>query len=163
MDDSVIRGIIDKHDNGKSTGSISSLKKKLILWSELPSYLYRKKYFFFNVQQLKDRILESDGQATVQGRTGMLYLILLLKCERKRIGRNTTLNNNQDPYDDDENEDEDTVDPVLLDILKASKMKPLGEEAKKYCQAGHLLERPFLEQFHQHSIGRGPARTCLLS
>jgi hypothetical protein len=36
-------------------------------------------------------------------------------------------------------------------------MKPLGEEAKKYCRAGHLLERPFLKQFHQHSIdGRAP-------
>jgi len=48
--------------------------------------------------------------------------------------------------------EEDAVDPVLLDIFKASKMKPLGEEAKKYCRAGHLLERPFLEQFHQHSL-----------
>jgi hypothetical protein len=56
------------------------------------------------------------------------------------------------PYDDDEDEDEDTVDPVLLDIFKASKMKPLGEEAKKYCRAGHLLECPFLKQFHQHSM-----------
>jgi hypothetical protein len=31
-------------------------------------------------------------------------------------------------------------------------MKPLGEEAKKYCRVGHLLERPFLEQFRQHSM-----------
>jgi hypothetical protein len=154
MDDSIIRGIIDKHDNGKSTGSISSLKKKLIAWSDLPSYLYRK-YFFYNVQQLKERILELDGQATVTGKNKDALFDLVVKCERKRIGRNTTLNNNQDPYDDDE--DEDTLDPVLLDIFKASKMKPLGEEAKKYCRAGHLLERPFLEQFHQHSI---EGRTC---
>jgi hypothetical protein len=56
MEDSTIRWIIDKHDNGKSTGSISSLKRKLITWSELPSYLYRK-YFLYNVQQLKERIL----------------------------------------------------------------------------------------------------------
>jgi hypothetical protein len=72
-----------------------------------------------------------------------------VKCERKRIGRNTTLNNNQDPYYGEEG---DEIDPVLLDIFKASKMKPLGEEAKKYCRAGHLLERPFLEQFYQHSV-----------
>ena len=30
-------------------------------------------------------------------------------------------------------------------------MKPLGEEAKKYCREGHILERPFLKQFHKHS------------
>ncbi|OEU17716.1 hypothetical protein FRACYDRAFT_238144 [Fragilariopsis cylindrus CCMP1102] len=77
MDEAVIRGIIDKHDNGKSTGSIPSLKKKLIAWSALSSYLHRK-YFFYNAPQLKD-------------------------------------------------------------------------EAKAYCRQGHLLERPFLEQFHQHS------------
>jgi hypothetical protein len=148
MDDSIIRGIIDKHD-GKSTGSISSLKKKLIAWSKLPSYLHRK-YFFYTVPQLKVRILELDGQATVTGKNKDALFDLVVKCERKRIGRNTTLNNNQDPYDGEE--DDEIIDPVLLDIFKASKMKPLGEEAKKYCRAGHLLERPFLEQFHQHSV-----------
>jgi hypothetical protein len=49
------------------------------------------------------------------------------------------------------------VDHVLLDIFKASKMKPLGEEAKNYCRADHLLERPFLKQLHQHSL---EGRTC---
>jgi hypothetical protein len=80
---------------------------------------------------------------------------MVVRCERKRIGRNTTLNINQDPYNnhDDDEEDEDTVDLVLLDIFKASKMKPLGEEAKKYCQAGHRLERPFLEQFRHTQYG----------
>jgi hypothetical protein len=150
MLDSTIRGIVEKHDNGKSTASIPSLKKKLEEWSRLPSYLYRK-YFFFNVQQLKDRILELDGQATVTGKNKDALFDLVVRCERKRIGRNTTLNNGQDPYNDGE-EGEDAVDPVLLDIFKASKMKPLGEEAKKYCRAGHLLERPFLEQFYQHSV-----------
>ena len=154
MDEAVIRGIIDKHDNGKSTGAISSLKKKLIEWSELSTYLHRK-YFFYNVQQLKDRILELDGQAAVTGKNKNALFDLVVRCDRKRVGRNTTLNNNQDPYDDDDDDDsndEDTVDPVLLDIFKASKMKPLKEEAKAYCRQGHLLERPFLEQFHRHSM-----------
>jgi hypothetical protein len=62
------------------------------------------------------------------------------------------LENDKDPYDDDDDDDENAVDPVLFDIFKASKMKPLGEEAKRYCRAGHLLERPFLEQFYQHSV-----------
>ncbi|OEU22028.1 hypothetical protein FRACYDRAFT_232182 [Fragilariopsis cylindrus CCMP1102] len=150
MDEAVIRGIIDKHDNGKSTSSISILKKKLIEWSELSSYRHRK-YFFYNVQQLKDRILELDGQAAVTGKNKIALFDLVVRCDRKRVGRNTTLNNNQDPYDDDE-DDEDTVDPVLLDIFKASKMKPLKEEAKAYCRQGHLLELPFLKQFHQHSM-----------
>jgi hypothetical protein len=70
---------------------------------------------------------------------------LVVNCERNSIRQNTLLVNNGDPYDDE-------IDPVLLDIFKASRMKPLGEEAKKYCRAGHLLERPFLKQFHQHSM-----------
>jgi hypothetical protein len=80
-----------------------------------------RKYFFFNVQQLKDRILQLDGQATVTGKNKDALFDLVVKCERKRIGCNTTLNNNQDPYDndDDDDEEEDTVDPVLLDIFKA--------------------------------------------
>jgi hypothetical protein len=144
MLDSTIRGIVDKHD-GKSTGSISTLKKKLEEWSKLPSYLHRK-YFFYSVLQLKERILELDGQATVTGKKDALF-DLVVNTERNRVRRNTLLDNDEEPYDE-----EDAVDPVLLDIFKASKMKPLGEEAKKYCRAGHLLERPFLEQFHQHSL-----------
>jgi hypothetical protein len=143
MLDSTIRGIIDKHD-GKSTGPISSLKKKLIAWSELPSYLHRK-YFFYTVPQLKDRILELNGQANVSGKNKDALFDLAVTSERNRIRRNTLLDNDEDPHDNE-------IDPVLLDIFKASKMKPLGEEAKKYCRAGHLLERPFLEQFHQHSL-----------
>ena len=55
------------------------------------------------------------------------------------------LKDNKDPFDNDE------VDPVLHDILKASTLKPLGDEVTKYCLEGHLLERPFLEQFYNHS------------
>ncbi|OEU14444.1 hypothetical protein FRACYDRAFT_240987 [Fragilariopsis cylindrus CCMP1102] len=114
---------------------------------------YKQKYFFYNVPQLKVRILELDGQAVVTGKNKNALFDLVVRCQRKKIGRNTTLNNNQDPYDgeEDDEDDVDTVDPVLLDIFKASKMKPLKEEAKAYCRQGHLLERPFLVQFHQHS------------
>ena len=104
-----------------------------------------RKYFFYNVQQLKERILELDGQATVTGKNKDALFGLVVNTERSRVRRNTLLENNEEPNDDE-------IDPVLLDIFKASKMKPLGEEAKKYCRAGHLLERPFLEQFHQHSV-----------
>jgi len=45
-----------------------------------------------------------------------------------------------------------TVDPVLLCGFKAWYMKKLSDEAKKYCRAGHAMERPFLRQFHKHSI-----------
>ena len=141
----------DNADKNQSAVAISILKKKLIEWSELSSYRHRK-YFFYNVQQLKDRILELDGQATVTGKNKIALFDLVVRCHRKRVGRNTTLNNNQDPYDGEDDDDDDTVDPVLLDIFKASKMKPLKEEAKAYCRQGHLLERPFIEQFHQHSI-----------
>jgi hypothetical protein len=92
------------------------LKKKLILWSELPSYLYRK-YFFYNVQQLKERILELDGQATVTGKNKDALFDLVVRCERKRIGRITTLNNIQDPYNSDDDDDDEAIDPtILLDI-----------------------------------------------
>ena len=92
----------------------------------------------------KARILELDGQASVAGNKDAL-LDCVAKCERKSVCRNSMLEDNEDPFDNDE------VDPVLHDILKASKLKPLGDEAKKYCREGHLLKRPFLEQFYKHS------------
>ena len=89
--------------------------------------------------------MELNGQVNITGKNKDALFDLLVNTERSRVRRNTLLENNEEPNDDE-------IDPVLLDIFKASKMKPLGEEAKKYCRAGHLLERPFLEQFHQHSI-----------
>ena len=82
-----------------------------------------------------------DGRAVVAGKNKERLLDLVVACERKQKQKNTLLDNNQDAF-------EDGVDPVLLNVFQASFMKPLGEEAKKYCQAGHLLERPFLKQLH---------------
>ena len=48
----------------------------------------------------------------------------------------------------------DEVDPLLHDILIASKLKPLGDEVKKYCRKGHLLECPVLEQFREHCLDK---------
>ena len=128
------------------------MKKKLIAWSKQLSYLHRK-YFFYTNQQLKDRILEFDNRASVVGNKDAL-LDRVAKCERKSVYRNSMLEDNEDPFDNDE------VDPVLHDILKASKLKPLGDEAKKYCREGHLLERPFLKQFHQHCLDK-TINTCV--
>ena len=138
MDDSTIRGIVGKHDNGKPETNISLLKKKLKAWSELPSYLHRK-YFFCTNAQLKVRILELDGQVNVAGKKDVL-LDRVAKCERKSLCCNSMLEDNKDPFDNDE------VDPVLHDILKASKLKPLGDEAKKNSWEGQLLEGPFLKK-----------------
>ena len=117
------------------------------LWAKLSSYLHRQ-YFFYSATQLKDRILELDGRAVVAGKNKNALLDLVADCERKRRRQNTMLDNDEDPF----NNDEDEVDPVLMNIFQASFMKPLGEEAKKYCREGHLLERPFLKQFHQHCL-----------
>ena len=78
---------------------------------------------------------------------------LVANCERKSVWRNSMLVDDKDPFDNDE------VDPLLHDILKALKMKPLGDKAKKYCREGHLLERPFLEQFHKHCLDEN-INTC---
>ena len=66
-----------------------------------------------------------DSQASVAGNKDAL-LERVAKCERKLVRHNSMLEDNKDPFDNDE------VDPVLHDILKASKLKPLGDEAKKY-------------------------------
>ena len=86
-----------------------------------------------------------DGRTVVAGKNKDALLDLVVDCERKRKRQNTMLENDEDPYDND------SVDPVLLNLFQASFMKPLGDEAKKYCREGLLLERPFLEQFHKHS------------
>ena len=58
------------------------------------------------------------------------------------------LDNDKDLFDNDD------VDPVLLNMFQVSFMKPLREKAKTYYQEGHLLERPFLKQFSQHSLDK---------
>ena len=127
------------------------MRKKLKIWVKLPSYLHRQ-YYFFTAAQLKVRVKELDGRAVVAGKNKERLLDLVVDCERKQKQRNTLLDNNQDAFEDD-------VDPVLLNVFQASFMKPLGEEAKKYCRAGHLLERPFLKQLHQHCFDK-TINTC---
>ena len=70
---------------------------------------------------------------------------LLVELEKGQTVRNELIDQWEDPY-------KDGVDPVLLELFISSYMKPLSDEAKIYCREGHALERPFLKQFHQHSV-----------
>ena len=102
-------------------------------------------------RSLRDR-KKDNQQASVVGNKDAL-LDRVAKYERKSVCCNSMQEDNKDPFDNDE------VDPVLHEILKASKLKPLGDEAKKYYREGHLLERPFLKQFHQHCLDE-TVNTC---
>ena len=63
---------------------------------------------------------------------------LLVELENRQTVRNNLIDQGEDPY-------RDGVDPVLLELFRSSYMKPLSDEAKRYCREGHALERPFLE------------------
>ena len=90
--------------------------------------------FFYSATQLKDRILELDGRAVVAGKNKNALLDLVADCERKRRRQNTMLDNDEDPF----NNDDDEVDPILMNTFQASCIKPLGEDSKNYYQEGHF-------------------------
>ena len=90
--------------------------------------------------------MELDSRASFSGLNKAELLDLLVNRESDRGRRNTLVDNLIDPYTEDE------VDPILLDVISSSFMKPLGETAKKYCCEGQLLEQPFLEQFESHCL-----------
>ena len=80
--------------------------------------------FFYSATQLNDRILELDGKAVVADKNKNALLDPVVDCERKQRRQNTMLDNDEDPFNND-----DEVDSVLTNIFQASFMKPLGEEA----------------------------------
>ena len=85
------------------------MKKKLKVWSKLPSYLCHQYYFYTNTK-LKARVLELDGRAVVAGKNKERLLDLVADCERKQKRSDTILDNNEDVFEDD-------VDPVFLNVF----------------------------------------------
>jgi len=142
--ESIIRKIVEVHDHSNHTSSLPTLKKQLEKWAEAGHRLKRF-YHWYKKADLVDRIKEI-GSGNHGTKNKDVLLNLLVEIETQQSIRAAAVAAGEDPYSST-----DTIDPVLLQVFKASFMKPLKDDAKKYCRKGHELERPFLEQFFEHS------------
>ena len=66
LDEETIRDIIGRHKNAKLTAAIGTLRKNLKAWANQPSNLHRK-YHWYSVAQLKQRIKQIDTRANTAG------------------------------------------------------------------------------------------------
>ena len=143
--ESIIRKIVEVHDHSNPNSPLPTLKKQLKKWAETGHRLERL-YHWYNRPHLVIRIKEINPQAFIGAKTKGALLNLLVEIETQQSIRAAAVAAGEDPFSST-----DSIYPVLLQVFKASFMKPLKDDAKKYCRKGHELERPFLEQFFEHS------------
>ena len=129
---------------------IASIRKKLQGWAH-EAKDHRAFYFMTN-PQLKDAVKELLGpargeRARASGPMPSRRPELLEKLVQLTKAANERRANGED--------DDDSIDPpdlLLLQVFKASHMKPIsGAKAKAYCRQGHENERPFMEELLKHS------------
>ena len=90
-----IRDIVGRHKNSKQT-TIGTLRNQLKAWAEQPSNLHRK-YHWYSVAQLKQRIKEIDSRAKPPtGKSAVLQL--LVDCELKQLERDEAIANGEVCY-----------------------------------------------------------------
>ena len=142
LGEEVIRRIVSLHVNSKPRQPIQTLRKQLKAWA-LCDHKLKRTYHWYTLGQLVSRVKEIDPRANTSLRKHLL-LDLLVNKEITQANQAAAIAAGEDPFSD-------TIDNVLLQVFKASFMKPLKHEAKKYCRKGHALEHPFLRQFFEHS------------
>jgi hypothetical protein len=127
-----------------------SIKKHLTEWAGGPDE-HRDFHFMTNLQ-LKEAVKELLGstrgeRARASGPIPSRRPELLEKLTQLTTAANERRANGED--------DEDSIhppDPLLLQVFKASHMKPIsGAKAKACCRQGHENERPFMEELLKHS------------
>ena len=147
MDDVLLRTIVEKHKHSKPYSGIATIRKQLDKWANSESSAHRK-YHWYNKQQLFDRLKAKDPRlkASIAVKGKQFILSKLVQAEGQQQRRASLARDGINPDDS-----MDEIDSVLLRGFMAWYMKKLGSEAKKYCRAGHDMEKPFLEEFHKHS------------
>ena len=148
LDDTLLRAIVAKHTNSKPDSAISTIRKQLDKWANCESKAHRK-YHWYNKQQLIDCLKAKDPRvkASVSQKGKPFILSKLIEAEARQQRRASLARGEADP-----DTVMDEMDSVLLCGFMAWYMKKLSDEAKKYCRAGHDMEKPFLEEFHKHSV-----------
>ena len=143
LSERVVRKIVALHDHSNSVAQIARLRNELEKWSSEGNRL-RRKYYWFKRLNLIQRIKEINPSIKITGKKKAELLDILVAIEDIQANCAAALAAGDDPF-------LSSIDPVLLQVFRASFMRPLKDEAKKYCRQGHALERPFLQQFFEHS------------
>ena len=93
LTEETIRDIVGRHKHSKQTVAIGTLRKNLKAWAEQPSNLHRK-YHWYSLAQLKQRIKEIDTRAKPPtGKSAVLQL--LVDCELKQLERDEAIDNGE--------------------------------------------------------------------
>jgi hypothetical protein len=93
LTEETMRDIVGRHKHSKQTVAIGTLRKNLKAWAEQPSNLHRK-YHWYSLAQLKQRIKEIDSRANTAGSKAVL-LEAVVDCERKRSERTEAMEHGQ--------------------------------------------------------------------
>ena len=129
---------------------MSRIKKHLSDWANEPEDC--RDFHFVTVAQLKSALKDMLGpargeRAKASGPMPTLRAKLLEKLVQLTNAANERCVNGE--------EDDDSIDPpdpLLLQVFKASHMKPIaGAKAKAHCRQGHENERPFMVELLEHS------------
>ena len=127
----------------KPPASLASMKNLLRKWAEAESPTHRK-FVGLTVKELKEKLKEINPTASARaGKENLVnQLVEEFNAKKERMQR---VNEGEAAYQRDE------VDPVLMQVLKASFLKPLKGEVKEYCRKGHAMEPIFMAQLMEHS------------
>ena len=96
LTEETIRDIVGRHKHSKHTAAIGTLRKNLKAWAEQSSNLHRK-YHWYSVAQLKQRLKQMDTRANTAGSKAVL-LEAVVDCELKQLERDEAIANGEVCY-----------------------------------------------------------------
>lgn len=142
MEVGVCREIVATFNMEKPPKTVSAMRKLLTKWVDAPPS--HRPFVHLTIVQMKQKLQQINPLAKPKaGRENLLDQ--LSKEAKAKVERERRAETGEATYQDNE------VDPVLVQVLRASFMRPLKGDAKEYCRKGHLMESVFMEQIVEHS------------
>jgi hypothetical protein len=128
-----------------------SIRKHLTEWVRGPGEYWD--FHFMTNAQLKEAVKELLGPTRGERARAPSGPMPTRRPELlEKLTQLTTAANERRDNGEDDDDSIHPPDPLLLQVFKASHMKPIsGAKAKAYCRQGHENERPFMEELLKHS------------
>jgi hypothetical protein len=144
--------LLNLHRGGERIAKMNllTIKKHLKEWAQGPDE-YRA-FHFMTIAQLKEAVRELLGAATGERARASGPMPSRKPELLQKLAQLTNAANERRANGEDDDDSIQAPDPLLLQVFKASHMKPItGAKAKAYCRQGHENERPFMEELLKHS------------
>ena len=138
LDEQICRSIVRQHPHGDTVAgrSISAVRSSLRSWATDTATPLHCRYWFLSKEQLKTE-LNTRAISFSASSSKRLLLEKLVEGIQEQ-GHNGTTTPVQ-------------PDPLLIEIFRASFLRPLKQDAKEYCRIGHAMEHPYMKQLILHS------------